>query len=99
MTNEQHKSAPIVYEIELKGHLDSKWAEWFYDMTIIHKSDGATTLRGPLPDQTVLHSILLKIRDMNLTIINVRQVNDANQVESDSKDETRANSKGGGDAA
>ena len=99
MTNEQHKNAPITYEIELKGHLDSKWAEWFYDMTIIHRSDGVTTLRGPLPDQTVLHSILLKIRDMNLTIINVRQVNDANQVESDSQDETRANSEGGVDAA
>ena len=97
MAEEQKKSAPMIYEIKLKGHLDTKWAEWFYDMTITHESDGTTTLLGALPDQAVLHSILLKIRDLNLVLINVLKVNNANQVEPDSKDETRAKSEGGGD--
>jgi len=98
MAEEQKKSASSIYEIKLKGHLDTKWAEWFYGMTITHESDGTTTLRGPLPDQAVLHSILLKIRDMNLTLIIVRKVNNANQNEVDMNDETTAKTDGGVDA-
>ena len=86
MTEEQAKRAPIIYEIILKEHLDTKWAEWFYDMAITHESDGTTTLRGPLPDQAVLHSVLERIRDMNLTLINVHKVNNPNQRKSDSDD-------------
>ena len=97
MTEDQKKNTPLLYEIKLKGHLDTKWAEWFYDMAITHESDGTTTLRGPLPDQSVLHSVLDRIRDMNLTWLNVRKVNDANQVELDTKDETQANFNGGDD--
>ena len=95
MTDEQKKNKPIIYKIRLKGHLDTKWSEWFYDMAITHEPGGTTTLYGPLPDQTVLHSVLDRIRDMNLTLINVRRLNDANQDESDSEDETRTNSEVG----
>jgi hypothetical protein len=95
MPKEQANQTPMIYEIKLKGHLDTKWTEWFYDMSITHESDGTTTLYGPLPDQSVLHSVLDRIRDMNLTLINVRKVNDASQVEADSKDETKSNSGGG----
>ena len=81
MSEEQKKFVPTEYEIKLQGHLDTKWADWFYNMTITHESDGTTTLHGALPDQAVLHSILDRIRDMNLTLINVSKLNDANQNE------------------
>ena len=74
MTEEQKKNTPTIYKITLQGHLDTKWSEWFYDMTITHEPDGTTTLYGPLPDQTVLHSVLDRIRDMNLTLIAAIQV-------------------------
>ncbi len=74
MTEGQDKLAPTLYEIRLKGYLDNQWAEWFYDLTFTHESDGTTTLRGPLPDQTVLHSVLDRIRDMNLRLISVTEV-------------------------
>ena len=74
MAGEQKKNACESYEIKIQGHLDTKWSEWFYGMTITHESDGATTLRGPLPDQTVLHSVLDRIRDMNLPLISVNQI-------------------------
>jgi hypothetical protein len=61
------------YEIKIQGHLDTKWSEWFYGMTITHENDGTTTLYGSLPDQTVLHSVLDRIRDMNLELISVNQ--------------------------
>ena len=73
MSDEQQKHSPEVYEIKLQGHLDTKWAEWFYGMTITHERD-ATTLCGPLPDQIVLHSVLDRIRDMNLQLISVNPV-------------------------
>ena len=95
MAEEQKEKTSNVYEIKIKGHLDTKWAEWFYDMTINHESDGTTTLRGPLPDQAVLHSILDRIRDMNLTLINVQKINDVTQNEAASKGEAPSKSEGG----
>ena len=74
MPDEQPKNTSEIYEIRLQGHLDTKWSEWFYDLTITHEPDGATTLRGPLPDQIVLHSVLDRIRDMNLPLLSVMQI-------------------------
>jgi hypothetical protein len=74
MSAEQQKNPSENYEIKIQGHLDSRWYEWFYGMTITHERDGATTLHGPLPDQTVLHSVLDRIRDMNLQLISVNQI-------------------------
>ena len=64
-------------------------------MAITHESDGTTTLRGALPDQVVLHSVLDRIRDMNLTLINVSKLNDINQDEVDAQDEILTNSEEG----
>ena len=74
MADERKKDTVQIYEIKIKGHLDTKWSEWFYDMAITHERDGATTLSGPLPDQTVLHSVLDRIRDMNLPLLSVKQI-------------------------
>jgi hypothetical protein len=74
MTDDKKKDTTEIYEIKIQGHLDTKWSEWFYGMTITHESDGTTTLYGPLPDQTVLHSVLDRIRDMNLQLISVKRI-------------------------
>ena len=66
MTAEQKKNTSEIYEIKIQGHLDTRWSEWFYGMAITHERGGTTTLCGPLPDQTVLHSVLDRIRDINL---------------------------------
>ena len=74
MADEQKKDTVEIYEIKIQGHLDTKWSEWFYDLIITHERDGATTLRGALPDQIVLHSVLDRLRDMNLPLLSVRQI-------------------------
>jgi hypothetical protein len=74
MAAEQEKMTGEIYEIKFQGHLDTKWSEWFYGMTITHECEDATTLCGSLPDQTVLHSVLERIRDMNLRLISVKQI-------------------------
>jgi hypothetical protein len=74
MADKQKNNTCESYEIKIQGHLDTKWSEWFYGMTITHEGDGATTLCGSLPDQTVLHSVLDRIRDMNLPLISVNKI-------------------------
>ena len=74
MTEDKKKETAEIYEIKLQGHLDTQWSEWFYGMTVTHERGGVTTLCGPLPDQTVLHSVLDRIRDMNLRLISVKQI-------------------------
>ena len=74
MSGEQGNVVPTTFEIKIVGHLDDRWTEWFYDLTITHESDGSTTLSGPLPDQTVLHSVLARLRDMNLPLISVTPI-------------------------
>ena len=58
-------------KIEIKGHVDKKWADWFENMEIIYHED-TTILTGYLPDQSALHGLLNKIRDLNLTLISVK---------------------------
>jgi hypothetical protein len=55
------------YRIKVKGLLDEKWLDWFEGMTITYE-ENATVLEGPIPDQTALHGILTRIRDLNLTL-------------------------------
>ena len=64
----------VVYEIRIRDHLHDRRAALFEGMTITRHSDGTTVLLGPLPDQTALHGILLRIRDMNLQLISVNRI-------------------------
>lgn len=62
---------PDFYEIKVKSHLDPHWSEWFDNLTLTHMQDDETLLAGPLPDQAALHSVLERIRNLNLTLISV----------------------------
>ena len=62
------------YEIRLKGHLDNRWASWFDGLTLITCSDGTTTIRGIVVDQSALHGLLQKVRDIGLPLISVIRV-------------------------
>jgi hypothetical protein len=46
----------------------------FEGLTVTSEPDGTTMLIGSVPDQTALHSILLRIRNMNLKLVSIRQV-------------------------
>ena len=58
------------YEIRLEGRLDDRWATWFDGLTLAHDRDG-TTLRGEVVDQTALHGLLQRIRDLGLPLVSV----------------------------
>ena len=63
-----------VYQIVIKGHLDSEWSEWFEGLTITMVDNGATILSGPLIDQTALHGVLIKIRDLGLPLLSLTRI-------------------------
>jgi hypothetical protein len=65
---------PIFYQIRLKGHLDSTWADWFDGLTVSNRDDGEALLSGHLQDQAALHGVLNRISNLGLTLISVNAV-------------------------
>ena len=59
------------YQIKIRQTLDATWDEWFAPLEILPRNDGTTLLIGDLPDQTALHSVLNKIRNLNLELLSV----------------------------
>ena len=68
------EKAKGIYRIEVKGKLDSSRSEWFEGWTITQEEEGTTVLTGQLIDQSALHGVLIKIRNLNLPIVSVHCV-------------------------
>jgi hypothetical protein len=65
---------PASYELRVQGVLDSRWSAWFDGLRITSDQAGQTTIAGPLADQAALHGLLIKIRDLGLPLLSVRQI-------------------------
>ena len=63
------------YALRVAGHLDRHWSDWFGGLELTHEDDGTTTLRGAVADQSELHGLLAKIRDVGATLISVTSNN------------------------
>jgi len=70
-------SQPRHYLIRVEGQLSPGWSEWFAGMTLTYTDTGDTLLSGPVVDQAALHGLLAKIRDLNLTLFSLEQVDPA----------------------
>jgi hypothetical protein len=64
---------PATYEIRVEGALDERWTAWF-DGLQVTTDGGQTAIRGALPDQSALHGVLVKVRDLGLCLISVRRL-------------------------
>jgi hypothetical protein len=60
----------------LRGHgpgcPEPRWSAWFDGLQLISDDAGRTTISGPIADQAALHGLLTKIRDLGLTLLEVR---------------------------
>ena len=66
--------AASTYCLRVEGHLDDHWSSWFGRFTIAREADGTTTITGPVVDQAELHGLLVKVRDLGVTLISVALV-------------------------
>jgi hypothetical protein len=64
----------VQYEIRVGGHLSSRWEAWFDGLVLVQADDGTTVLRGPIVDQSALHGVLQKLRDLGVPLISVAQL-------------------------
>jgi hypothetical protein len=79
MDNESRNSFPSqsggdVYEIHVKGQLDSRWSEWLEGLEVKLLENGEMILIGPIVDQAALIGVLNKISHLNLTLLSVNEV-------------------------
>lgn len=63
------------YVIKLKERLDANWSDWFEGFLVEEGEDG-TLLKGYVRDQSGLHGVLAKIRNLGLTLISIEEKKD-----------------------
>jgi hypothetical protein len=64
-------ASKISHSTQVRGCLDSWWAQLFEGMTIAAQ-DNVTTISGLVPDQAALHGMLAKLRDFGLVLLSVK---------------------------
>ena len=70
MVKQKKWNGPAIYQVRMIGRLGSQWTNWFEGLSI--KCQGKTTiLTGRIVDQSALHGLLAKIRDLGMPIISV----------------------------
>ena len=69
-----NEKTAMIYKIQVEGHLDTNWADWFDGLRITCLEDGTMELVGPVADQAALHGLLAKIRDLRLPLLAVNRV-------------------------
>ena len=73
MNNRSFEHSPADYQIKVKGRIGDHWSEWFGDVKI--ETEGSvTTFAAKALDQPAVHSLLTRIRDLNLILISVKRI-------------------------
>jgi hypothetical protein len=76
MAPERALETPRYYQIRVRGHLNHHWKEWLDGLDIAYEEHGITVLTGYVVDQPQLHGILIKIRDLGLSLVSVVEIED-----------------------
>ncbi len=63
-----------MFEIRVKGQLDSRWSEWLEGLGVKLLDNGEMILFGRIVDQAALIGIMNKLCRLNLTIKSVNEV-------------------------
>ena len=67
------------YEIRIRNHLNTCWSEWFEGWVLTNLENGEVLMSRAQVDQSALHGVLNKIRDLNLTLVSVSTISNTNE--------------------
>ena len=84
---------PAQYEIRVSGRLSKRGAAWFEGMeTAVYETVEPiqTVIKGFMEDQSSLHGVISRIRDLGLTLVSVNQIE---QKGDDAEKDTRPKSQ------
>jgi hypothetical protein len=62
------------YEIRVSGHLEDATLDGYAEVSVANQADGDALLSGPIPDQSALLAVLLRLHDLGMTILGVRAI-------------------------
>ena len=62
------------YQIRVQGQLDPAWSEWLGGLQITWDGDGNSVLPGSVADQTALHGVVARVRDLGLPLLALRRL-------------------------
>ena len=63
-----------LYEIHVRGQLNSRWSEWLEGLEVRLAENGEMILYGPIVDQAALLGVLNKLNSLNLVLLSVNPV-------------------------
>ena len=73
MSDRQNEKA-VIYQVRIEGQLGQQWTEWFEGLSITQERDGTTLLTGPVVDQSALHGLLKKVRDLGIPLVSINRI-------------------------
>jgi hypothetical protein len=73
VSNKQNEKATN-YQIKIEGQLGPEWSDWFDGLSIAQQEDGTTLLTGSVSDQSALHGLLKKVRDLGMPLVSVNRM-------------------------
>ncbi len=68
------KTSTTTYAIDVAGHLDDHWSAWITGTGLTHNDDVTTTITLDAADQSQLHGVLARIRDIGAVLTGLRIV-------------------------
>jgi len=70
----QSNEPPVIcYRITVRSQIDERWLRWFDGLEVTRLPNGDTVLSGHIVDQSALHGILNRIRDLGLELVSLHQ--------------------------
>jgi hypothetical protein len=73
MAELQKPNKASIYRLKVEGRLKESWSDWFNGLEIEFRTEGdqkpVTTLTGPIPDQSALLGVLVKIGNLGLRLL------------------------------
>jgi hypothetical protein len=81
----------MLYQIQLRGHLDARWEAMFAGFSINHQVTPAgqpiTVITGQVADQSALYGLISRLRNLGVELISIQPQPDSDVEETNTEQE------------